>query len=194
MKIAGWVCLVIGVVSFLGAASAGDGLLGPTFFVALGVFFLYMASNREEQKDKVGNASTDSRTSDNRTSLDEVQSRMSLRQREAAICLMAYFAGFSDAIDDPVPTAIVKQGAAFYGMPHTPDALARMMNNFLDADTLMHTVTTISYKKGKEFLLLSCYDLAKHSLNLDARDLLFKIANDMGYDRQDMLTLINSYS
>lgn len=49
MKTAGWICLIIGVISFLGAALNGDSVFGPLFWIALGAFFLYRVNNKESE-------------------------------------------------------------------------------------------------------------------------------------------------
>lgn len=47
MKIAGWICMMLGVLSLIGAISAGHNPLGPTFWLALGIALLYRANNRD---------------------------------------------------------------------------------------------------------------------------------------------------
>ena len=49
-------------------------------------------------------------------------------------------------------------------------------------------------KKTKEFLLLTCYDLTKMSGRAEAYELLYNIANDMGYNRERLHMLIRQYS
>lgn len=41
MKIAGWIILIFGVLSFTGAALASHSVFGPCFFVALGAFLIH---------------------------------------------------------------------------------------------------------------------------------------------------------
>lgn len=53
MKTSGWVCIIIGGLSFVGAAIKGDSVMGPVFLVGLGVFLVHQASQKkQEQKDK----------------------------------------------------------------------------------------------------------------------------------------------
>lgn len=53
MKTFGWTCVVIGGLAFLGAVLKGHNAIGPSFWVALGVFLLYRSNQKEqEQKDK----------------------------------------------------------------------------------------------------------------------------------------------
>ncbi|HRM57025.1 MAG TPA: hypothetical protein PLP97_07250 [Prevotella sp.] len=49
MKIAGWICTILGVISLLGAIVAGDNPLGPTFWLALGIFLLYKANKNDNK-------------------------------------------------------------------------------------------------------------------------------------------------
>lgn len=53
MKLFGWICIVIGAFSFLGAAIKGHNVTGPTFWLGLGIFLVHRAKQKEqEQKDK----------------------------------------------------------------------------------------------------------------------------------------------
>lgn len=47
MKTAGMICTILGALSFIGAAFAGHNALGPSFWLALGIFLLYKAKNKE---------------------------------------------------------------------------------------------------------------------------------------------------
>ncbi len=88
---------------------------------------------------------------------------------------------------------LLKQSALFYGLPDSPLFLSKIMSKYSDADALLDIVLTIKPVKAKEFLLLSCYDLIKSTGKQEAFDLLFNIANDMGYDRTKMEQLILLY-
>lgn len=48
MKIAGWILLGIGILSFIGAVSAGHSVFGPCFFTGLGIAFLCIASQKKK--------------------------------------------------------------------------------------------------------------------------------------------------
>ena len=53
MKKFGWFCVIIGALSFLGAALKGHNPTGPTFWLALGLFLIYRARQKErEEEDK----------------------------------------------------------------------------------------------------------------------------------------------
>ena len=58
MKTFGWICVVLGGLSFIGAASAGHNVFGPVFWLALGIALVYLANQKEEEKKKNEAAST----------------------------------------------------------------------------------------------------------------------------------------
>ena len=47
MKITGWIILVLGILSFTGAAIASHSVFGPCFFIALGAFLIQKSNNKE---------------------------------------------------------------------------------------------------------------------------------------------------
>lgn len=218
MKTAGWICVVLGILSFIGAALKEDGLLGPTFVIALGAFLLYRATHKEQEQKKDHKGSSDStapisnhrinqsakdshnHAADNHVSgdkaegLDEIQSHLTLQQREASMCLISFFGGFNNNLLDDAPMMIFKQAAAFFGIPDSPIEVSQIMAKYSDADTLVDTVLTIKDIKAKEFLLLSCYDLIQSAGNSEDDELLFNIARDMGYNKDKFQKLISAYS
>lgn len=48
MKVVGWISLILGILSFIGAFSKGHSVFGPIFFIGLGVFLLHRVSSREK--------------------------------------------------------------------------------------------------------------------------------------------------
>ena len=58
MKTFGWICVVLGALSFIGAASAGHSVFGPVFWLALGIALVYYGNQKEEEKKKNEIAST----------------------------------------------------------------------------------------------------------------------------------------
>lgn len=224
MKKAGWICLIIGVISFFGAVAKGNSATGPLFWTGLGVFLLYRANNKKSEqenhipsrdmsacqsKDKaektamlqetipyqIQKVETNPQSISNQEleSLEDIQSQMTLQQREAAMCLITFFCGYMDNVMEEVPVYILKQSAVFFGLPDSPAFLSKIMSKYTDADALVDIVLSIQTIKAKEFLLLTCYDLIKSTNKQEAYDLLYNIANDMGYDREKMTELIVAY-
>lgn len=218
MKIAGWICLVIGVLSFLGAAFKGNSVFGPIFWIGLGVFLLYRVNNKEQESEKetievderpkemiqvhesyIKSDSKNIKTDIQRYSsqqlecLKDIQTQLTLQQREAAMCLISFFGGYNNNLMDDGPIMLFRQSATFFGIPDSPAGLAKIMTKYTDADTLVDIVLTIKPVKAKEFLILTCYDLIKSSGRSEANDLLFNIANDMGYDKTKLGKLIEQY-
>lgn len=52
MKTAGWIILTLGVISFLGCLLGGSNPMGPTFWIALGIFLLYRANQKKKEKEE----------------------------------------------------------------------------------------------------------------------------------------------
>lgn len=52
MKTAGWICTVLGALSFFGGATSGYIPLGPTVLLALGLFWLNKAESKNNDRDK----------------------------------------------------------------------------------------------------------------------------------------------
>lgn len=218
MRTAGWICLVIGVLSFFGAALKGNSVFGPLFWIGLGAFLLYRVNNREDKRENkptrldhqskdethIQESITKSIPETNKNeipeppnqqleSLEDIQAQLTLQQREAAMCLISFFGGYNNNLMDDVPIMLFKQSAIFFGLPDSPAALSKIMSKYTDADTLVDIVLTIKPIKAKEFLLLTCYDLIMSSGKSEAYDLLFNIANDMGYDKARFEQLIRLY-
>ncbi|MBR1941338.1 MAG: hypothetical protein IJ845_08415 [Bacteroidaceae bacterium] len=51
MEKTGWILLTFGGLSFLGAAIKGHDVLGPCFFMALGLLLIYLGKNKAEKKE-----------------------------------------------------------------------------------------------------------------------------------------------
>lgn len=213
MKTAGWICLVIGALSFFGAVLMGNSAFGPLFWIGLGVFLLYRANNKGHESEKktvaVNQCSKNTRIQESHIEsdptynhdipnqqserLEDIQAQLTLQQREAAMCLISFFGGYNSNLMGYGPIMLFNQSAIFFGLPDSPAALWKIMSKYTDADTLVDIVLTIKPIKAKEFLLLTCYDLIKSSGKSEAYDLLFNIANDMGYDKAKFEQLIRIY-
>lgn len=220
MKIAGWICLVIGVLSFFGAVLNGNSVFGPLFWIGLGAFLLYRVNNKERERKKITmevnkhpkdktevqesyikpdpkNIHNELQALPNQQleieGLKDLQAQLTLQQREAAMCLISFFGGYNNNLMDDAPIILFRQSAVFFGLPDSPAVMSKIMSKYTDADTLVDIILTIKPIKAKEFLLLTCYDLIKESGESEANDLLFNIANDMGYNKTRFEQLIRLY-
>ncbi len=99
MKTAGWIFVVIGVLAFLGAASKGDNVFGPLFWIGIGMVLLYLKREREENnKEKmIAETTTPKKTETLKVEekkselIDEEQNTpVTFEQKEAALCLIAF--------------------------------------------------------------------------------------------------------
>lgn len=207
MKTTGWILIVIGALSFIGAASKGHSVFGPLFCLGLGGTLVYLKKEKDEEPPvKLPD------TPESHKQMMEVKAQKETRdimvtestnsngdltfeQKEAALCLIAFFAGYNDDIMTNETAHLVSyQSAVFFGVENYEDTLAKAMPKFYDPDKLIDTVITIKDKKSIEFILLSCFDLSKLSGNDEAYELLYNIANDMGYNKVKLHRLINQYS
>lgn len=206
MKTIGWILIVIGALSFIGAASKGHSVFGPLFWLGLGGTLVYLKKEKDEEPPM--------KLPDTPESLEqmmEVRKKdtsditiagglsqnddLKYEQKEAALCLIAFFAGYNDDImTNEIAHYIAHQSSVFFGIQNYEETLAKAMPKFYDPDKLIDTVITIRDIKSIEFLLLSCYDLTKLSGKDEAYELLYNIANDLGYNKDKLNRLINQYS
>lgn len=208
MRIAGWIVLVIGVMGFLGAALKGNSVFGPLFWIGLGAYLLHKANNREIDKiKKIEQVLTESSKSEEtvidaininkqKNSLElerveDIQAQLTLQQREAAMCLISFFSAYNKTNAEPF--ILFKQAAFFFGIPDSPVVMSKIMSKYTDADILIDIVITIKPIKAKEFLLLTCYDLIQSSHNAEAQELLYNVAQDLGYNKSRFEQLIQLY-
>lgn len=49
MKILGWILLIMGILSFIGAVSHGHSIVGPAFIGGLGAFSLSRVSKKKQE-------------------------------------------------------------------------------------------------------------------------------------------------
>ena len=52
MKIFGWILVIIGGLSLIGAVSAGDSAFGPLFCLGLGITLLCLAKQKKENEEE----------------------------------------------------------------------------------------------------------------------------------------------
>lgn len=249
MRISGWICLVLGIIGYLGAVVGGDTGFGPTFLIALGAFLLYRANNRDvdravaqqlvekkddlviEQKEDKKEGRTQNQSSasdvvaskdsfdgiclyddicdnpadnqpikaadspnDGQESVQDIQDQMTLEQREAAMSLITYFAGPIDETNvNSGGLFLYNQAAYVFGMSRSMVSLIQMMCLITDFKEFVNIARTITSLKAKEFLLLTCYDLANISGNPSKMRIFTQTAADMGYDSEKLRKLVSQY-
>lgn len=207
MKTFGWIFIVIGVLAFIGAASKGDSVFGPCVWIAIGGALIYL--KRESEREDNQTIENDvpvsttpkqheiSKSVEKEPIIEEVEqsATVTFDQKEAAICLIAFFAGYNeDLTTDGAAYMVSYQSAIFFGIDNYKETLIAALPKYQDADKLIDTILTIKDVKSKEFILLTCYDLTKMSGKSEAYEFLYKIANDMGYNREKLNKLINQYT
>jgi hypothetical protein len=120
---------------------------------------------------------------------------VTFEQKEAALCLIAFFAGYNEDLSiDGAAYMISYQSAIFFGIGNYKETLTAALPKYQDADKLIDTVLTIKDRKSREFILLTCYDLTKMSGKAEAFEFLYNIAYEMGYDKEKLHKLIDQYS
>lgn len=200
MKKFGWILIVLGTLSFLGAASQGHDVFGPCFCIAVGVLIVYLKREKEEINNATpivlpNEVAVKNNSQETPVGVIEENKPLSYEQKEAAICLVAFFAGYNGDLSINRPAYMLGcQSAVFFGIDDYNEALTKALPKYQDADKLIDTIITIKDRKAKEFLLLTCYDLTKMSKNPEAYDLLANIAIDMGYDGVAFRELIDHSS
>lgn len=203
MKTAGWILIVIGALAFIGAASKGNSVFGPLFWMGMGIVLLYLKQEREENnKEKTIAETTTKKTEalkneENKSEIIDAEqsSPVTFEQKEAALCLIAFFAGYNDDVmTNDAAYMISYQSAIFFGIGNYKETLTAALPKYQDADKLIDTILTIKNRKTREFILLTCYDLTKMSGKSEAYEFLYNIAKEMGYNREKLQKLIDQYS
>lgn len=223
MKGFGKFCIWLGALSLIGALIGGHSAFGPAFWLALGLALVFFAKQKEDLNRKMDNQTTnpsafstqpvkeiqqqtriesavksepiESTVASSNTSKDIP---MTTKQKEAAICLVSFFGGYNDLETNDEANQIVFellcQVANYFGIQDFPAMLPGAMKRNSDPNKIIDTVLTIQDRQYRECLLLTCYDLAKMSMNPEAMELIFNIANDMGYNNDRFNSLIKQYS
>lgn len=204
MKTVGWIFIVIGVLAFLGAASKGHSVFGPLFWIGLGGALIYLKREKEDnnKKDTAVTQSSpkqpeQSQAEEPTTIAEEMKQDVpvTFEQKEAALCLVAFFAGYNDNIQTNNAAYLLSyQSAIFFGINNYKETLTAALPKYQDADKLIDTVLTIKDRKSKEFILLTCYDLTKMSRKTEAYEFLSNIAAEMGYDKERLERLVELHS
>lgn len=223
MKGFGKFCIWLGALSLIGALIGGHSAFGPAFWLALGLALVFFAKQKEDVNRKMDKQTTNPSASATQP-VKEIQQQirietavksqpveskvapsntskdipMTTKQKEAAICLVSFFGGYNDLETNDEANQIVFelscQVANYFGIQDFPAMLPGAMKRNSDPNKIIDTVMTIQDRQYRECLLLTCYDLAKMSMNLEAMELIFNIANDMGYNNDRFNSLIKQYS
>jgi hypothetical protein len=204
MKTAGWIFIVIGVLAFLGAASKGHSVFGPLFWIGIGGVLIYLKREKEEANEKSTAVEPTAPKQPEKPQLEKEIAKtknvepctpVTFEQKEAALCLIAFFAGYNDDLTtDGAAYMVSYQSAIWFGIGNYKETLTAALHKYQDADKLIDTVLTIKDTKSREFILLTCYDLTKMSCKAEAYEFLYNIANDMGYNKEKFQKLIDQYS
>lgn len=204
MKTAGWIFIVIGVLAFLGAASKGNSVFGPLFWIGLGGTLIYLKREKEETSNekKVVVAPKPEPHDTPQVKEDkpvqnyqEQNAPVTFEQKEAALCLIAFFAGYNDDLSTNGDAyKLSYQSAIFFGIGNYEETLTQALPKYQDADKLIDMVLTIKERRSKEFILLTCYDLSKISGKSEAYEFLYNIADEMGYNKEKFHKLIDLYN
>ena len=223
MKGFGKFCIWLGALSLIGALIGGHSAFGPAFWLALGLALVFFAKQKEDVNRKMDKQTTNPSASATQP-VKEIQQQirietavksqpveskvapsntskdipMTTKQKEAAICLVSFFGGYNDLETNDEANQIVFelscQVANYFGIQDFPAMLPGAMKRNSDPNKIIDTVMTIQDRQYRECLLLTCYDLAKMSRNMEALELIFNIANDMGYNEERFNSLIKQYS
>lgn len=225
MKNFGIFCIGLGGLSLLGALMAGHNAFGPLFWLALGIALVIIAKQKEENKRQTSTTSksqtiepssitanpaaismndTSSSHSDNdnimaqpviQTIVSDDDVPLTWEQKEAAICLISFFAGYNDDVEtNDVIYQLTSYAAQYLEIPNYPEMLPDAMRKNQEPNKMMNRVMTIMDRKSKECTLLVCYDLTKMSGKEEAYEILFNLAREMGYNRERFLSLVRQYS
>ena len=224
MKGFGKFCIWLGSISLIGALIGGHSAFGPAFWLALGLALVFIAKQKEDVNRKMDNQSTNLSTSAPHPTNDVHQQArietsdksrpvdstvapsntskdipMTTKQKEAAMCLISYFGGYNDDIETNPKTnemvyALSYQASVYFQIHNFPEMLPGAMSRNSDPDKMLDTVMTIQDRQYKEFLLLTCHDLTKMTGKAEAYELLYNIANEMGYNKDRFNALIEQYS
>lgn len=218
MKGFGKFCIWLGGLSLIGALIGGHSAFGPAFWLALGLALVFIAKQKEDANRKMDAQVTETQQSisndvaqqqpkqesvhkQNMVDSSPIPSEanvdipMTTKQKEAAMCLISYFGGYNDDIETNPRTnemvyALSYQASIYFQIHNFPEMLPGAMSRNSDPDKMLDTVMTIQDRQYKEFLLLTCHDLTKMSGKAEAYELLYNIANEMGYNKDRFNALI----
>lgn len=53
MKIAGWICSVLGALALIGCLMGGSSALGPLFWLGIGIYLIHRANEKKREKQEL---------------------------------------------------------------------------------------------------------------------------------------------
>lgn len=207
MRKLGWIFAIFGILSCIGAATANNSTIGPLFFIALGIFLIHKSDEKSEkdssssrtivssQSASISSSQNEISNSKRKISIDQIYSGLTRPQREASMCLIAFFGGFNNnSSNDFLVRKISENAASFFGFKFTEDEMAFILSHNTDITSIIDSIKTIRQKNVIEFLLLSCHDLVKISHSTEAEQVLKFMISEIGYDYVSFKNLVNTYS
>lgn len=197
MRTAGWVFFTLGALSLIGALLAGDKVLGPLFFLALGAWFINWPDNQDNHEPghdrapipkyrtpfHVENADYSTLRAVEVIDLNSVQSQLSEDQREASICLIVLFASYCDIDKVGSTDSYIENAAEFFGIKDYASSLPQIQQKYPDSNCMIDIITSIRSNPAKTYILYTCHKLARLSGKYVAHELLRCIADEMGIER-----------
>lgn len=127
--------------------------------------------------------------------LEVIHFALTEKQKEAVLCMVVFFAGADTSVaNSPTTEAIMMQTCEFLGIDWNRSNIEQILSRNNNDDALIETLKTITHLKTKEFLVLTCYDLASKTNDSNLVGTVYGIANDMGFNKQYVDKLIQMYS
>ena len=186
MKNFGKFCIGLGGLSLLGALMAGHSITGPTVWLALGITLLLFAKQKEDDKRDTGNQGT---KADTQQSVSISQSSNAAQQQPKQENVhkqnMEERSPIPSETNMDIPMTTKQKEAAMclisYFGGYNDDIETNPKTNEM--------VYALSYQAS-----ITCHDLTKMSGKAEAYELLYNIANEMGYNKDRFNALIEQYS
>lgn len=206
MRIVGWICSVIGGLSFIGALSAGHSVFGPLFWLALGIVLLYFSNEKEQKRsseNKVKTKSTEETSKDipqktelpNEGDVNKAQiygemasgiyADLSTDQRWAI--LISQFCFFEFAKGTPSEKQAEEMCifmANALNLP--PSEMTIYSRKFSDMGLMMSVLGTITNRTVLDSVLYNSYGICMLSGKPISMAVLYKMYGQLGYSEQDV--------
>lgn len=171
MKTIGWICLTLGIMGLLGALIGPSSSIGPLFWTSLGAFLIHHSEVKEN----------DAKNSEqqNKYITHQYKNTLTLEQKECAFCFIMLFVRFNE--NNEKVSSIIEDNLEYFGLETSLQSVENCFRRHGDIDVIMNGVKNINDIKTKEYTLLSSYELAKMSKREEAENLLFLMAEEIGF-------------